>query len=232
MTALSSAAAQAPAYRAVIFDWDGTLLDSTHHIVGALIGACRDLGLPEPTREAASWVIGLSLQAALYQLAPDLPPGQADAFVARYKAHFMRLQGEIRFFDGQARLLRELRAGGTILAVATGKSRKGLDQSIDALGLHGVFQATRTVDEARGKPDPDMLHQLLAELDLSPEGTLMVGDTTHDILMAQAAGVDSLAVAYGAHRADLLASARPTALVDTVPAMQSWIKSRIYPGFV
>lgn len=229
----ASAAAPLPApgaaplpYRAVVFDWDGTLLDSTHHIVGALIGACRDLGLREPTREQAGWVIGLSLQAALYQLAPELPAEQAGAFAERYRAHFMHLLTDMRLFDGQAQLLRELHARGVVLAVATGKSRRGLDSSIERLGLQGLFQATRTVDEARGKPDPDMLEQLLAELGLAPEAALMVGDTTHDVLMAKAAGLDSLAVSYGAHRASLLESAQPTALVHTVPHMQDWIRAR------
>lgn len=213
-------------YRAVIFDWDGTLLDSTHHIVGALLGACRDLGLREPSREEAGWVIGLSLQAALYRLVPELGADRVDAFVGRYRAHFMALQHEMRLFEGQAQLLRELSAGGAVLGVATGKSRRGLDESIERLGLHDLFHATRTVDEARGKPDPDMLLQLLAELDLAPETVLMVGDTTHDVLMAQAAGMDSLAVAYGAHAPSLLESARPTALAATVPDMQAWIRAR------
>ncbi|WP_322999298.1 HAD-IA family hydrolase [Castellaniella sp.] len=223
----SIAGATRAAYRAVIFDWDGTLLDSTHHIVGALIGACRDLGLREPTREQAGWVIGLSLQSALYQLVPELRADQADAFAERYKAHFMHLLDDMHLFDGQAQLLRDLHAQGVVLAVATGKSRRGLDTSIDRLGLQGLFQATRTVDEARGKPDPDMLEQLLAELDLSPGSALMVGDTTHDVLMAKAAGIDSLAVSYGAHRASLLESAQPTALVGTVPGMQAWIRARV-----
>lgn len=214
-------------YQAVIFDWDGTLLDSTHHIVGALLGACRDLNLREPTREQAGWVIGLSLQAALHQLVPELRADQTDAFIARYKTHFTRLLSDMHLFDGQAQLLRDLHAQGVVLAVATGKSRRGLDHSIDQLGLHGLFQATRTADEARGKPDPDMLEQLLLELDLVPDAALMVGDTTHDVLMAKAAGVDSLAVSYGAHRASLLESAQPTALVGTVPDMQSWIRARV-----
>jgi phosphoglycolate phosphatase len=213
-------------YRAVIFDWDGTLLDSTHHIVGALLGACRDLGLREPSREEAGWVIGLSLQAALYRLVPDLGADHVDIFVQRYRAHFMALQHEMRLFEGQDLLLRELSAGGAVLGVATGKSRRGLDESIERLGLRDLFRATRTADEARGKPDPDMLLQLLAELGLAPESVLMVGDTTHDVLMARAAGVDSLAVAYGAHAPSLLESAGPTALVATVPDMQAWIRSR------
>ncbi|MGB3276912.1 MAG: HAD-IA family hydrolase [Castellaniella sp.] len=213
-------------YRAVIFDWDGTLLDSTYHIVEALLGACRDLDLREPSREEAGWVIGLSLQAALYRLVPELGADRQDAFVDRYRAHFMALQHEMHFFEGQVQLLRDLHAGGAILGVATGKSRRGLDDSIERLDLRGLFRATRTVDEARGKPDPDMLLQLLAELDLDPGTVLMVGDTTHDVLMAQAAGVDSLAVAYGAHKPSLLESARPTALAATVPEMQAWIRAR------
>ncbi|MGB6243101.1 MAG: HAD-IA family hydrolase [Castellaniella sp.] len=217
-------------YQAVVFDWDGTLLDSTHHIVGALLAACRDLGLREPTREQAGWVIGLSLQTALRQLVPDLRADQADAFAERYKAHFMHLLGEMHLFDGQAQLLRDLHARGIVLAVATGKSRQGLNTSIERLGLQGLFQATRTVDEARGKPDPDMLEQLLMELDLAPETVLMVGDTTHDVLMAKAAGIDSLAVSYGAHRASLLESSQPTALVGTVPDMQAWILARVAAG--
>lgn len=218
--------ADRPAYEAVIFDWDGTLLDSTHHIVGALIAACRDLDLREPSREEAGWVIGLSMQAALYRLAPDLKADRVDSFIERYKAHFMHLQADMHLFEGQDQLLRDLHAQGVTLAVATGKSRRGLDISIERLGLQGIFQATRTVDEARGKPDPDMLNQLQAELGLSPATTLMVGDTTHDILMAHAAHIDCLAVSYGAHRVDLLESARPTALVDTAPAMQAWIRTR------
>lgn len=213
-------------YQAVIFDWDGTLLDSTHHIVSALLAACRDLGLREPAREEAGWVIGLSLQAALNRLVPDLPAGRADAFVARYRAHFMREQAEQHLFAGQAQLLRELHRRGIVLGVATGKSRRGLDASIARLGLESLFQATRCADEARGKPDPDMLQQLLWELDLAPDAVLMVGDTTHDVLMAHGAGVDSLAVAYGAHAPALLESARPTALVTTVPAMQGWLRDR------
>ena len=213
-------------YSAVIFDWDGTLLDSTHHIVGALLGACRDLELRVPSREEAGWVIGLSLQAALYRLVPDLGADRVDAFIDRYRTHFMALQHEMHLFEGQAGLLRALSAGGAVLGVATGKSRRGLDESIERLGLRDLFRATRTADEARGKPDPDMLLQLLAELDLAPDSVLMVGDTTHDVLMARAAGVDSLPVAYGAHAPALLESARPTALAATVSDMQAWIRAR------
>jgi phosphoglycolate phosphatase len=217
-------------YRAVIFDWDGTLMDSTHHITGALIEACRDLGLREPTVREAGWVIGLSLQAALYRLLPDLHADRVDAFIERYKTHFRELQHDIVLFEGQMTLLRELRGSGTILGVATGKSRRGLDATIERLGLQSVFDATRCADEARGKPDPDMLEQLMVELALAPGEVIMVGDTTHDIQMAHAAHVDSLAVAYGAHSLAELESVRPSALVRTVPEMQAWIRGHAAPG--
>lgn len=211
-------------YAAVIFDWDGTLLDSAHHIVGALLGACRDLGLSEPTREQAGWVIGLSLQSALYRLFPDLPTPRMDEFVARYRTHFAALVGQICLFPGQAQLLRDLRARGVILGVATGKSRRGLDDALRRLELENLFAATRCADEAQSKPAPDMLEQLMLELDLAPESALMVGDTAHDVLMAKAAGIDSLAVTYGAHAPALLESAGPTALVHTVADMQAWLR--------
>lgn len=214
------------AYEAVIFDWDGTLMDSTAHIVGALQGACRDLGLRVPPADEAGWVIGLSLQAALYRLVPELGADRVEAFIARYRVHHGRMQHQVQLFAGQDRLLQDLHAAGVVLGVATGKSRPGLDASLDQLGLQALFQATRTADEARGKPDPDMLLQLLDELQLNPARVLMVGDTTHDVLMARAAGVDSLAVAYGAHRPDLLQSARPTALVSSVDDMQGWVRAR------
>lgn len=218
--------APSSSYEAVIFDWDGTLMDSTAHIVSALQATCRDLALPVPPDDEAGWVIGLSLQAALYRLVPDLGADRVDQFVARYREHHLRTLHEIRLFAGQDVLLRDLHAGGILLGVATGKSRMGLDANLAHLGLAPVFHATRTVDEARGKPDPDMLLQLLSELDLNPARVLMVGDTTHDIHMAHAAGVDSLAVTYGAHRPELLQAARPTALVSSVSAMQGWIRQR------
>lgn len=214
-------------YQAVIFDWDGTLFDSTAAIVGALQGACRDLSLPVPSREKAAWVIGLSLQASLYHLVPELDARHVDRFVAQYRQHFTVLQEEIRLFEGQARLLTDLDAAGVALGIATGKSRRGLDSALSRLNLHGLFRATRCADEARGKPDPDMLIQLLPILGFEPGEVLMVGDTTHDVQMAQAAGVDSLAVAYGAHDRDSLQAAHPTALVATPAAMQAWLRRRV-----
>ncbi|HEX7387254.1 MAG TPA: HAD-IA family hydrolase [Castellaniella sp.] len=214
-------------YKAVIFDWDGTLMDSTHHITGSLIAACRDLGLHEPSPEEAGWVIGLSLQAALYRLVPELSADNADAFIACYKQHFQSLQHELHLFPGQEQLLQDLHTQGIILGVATGKSRRGLDAQIARLGLAPLFAATRCADEARGKPDPDMLEQLMRELNLEARDVLMVGDTAHDIQMAHAAGVDGLAVGYGAHAPEELKSALPTALTLTVPQMQAWVRAHV-----
>ncbi|HUH39645.1 MAG TPA: HAD-IA family hydrolase [Castellaniella sp.] len=213
-------------YRAVVFDWDGTLMDSTGHIVSALQGACTDLGLAVPTAEAASWVIGLSIENALYRLVPDLNEQEMAAFVNRYRERFLAQDRGLRLFPGLEIFLRGLHARGMVLGVATGKTRRGLDRALDALSLQEVFRATRCADEAAGKPDPAMLEQLLIEFDLEPFEVIMVGDTTHDVLMARNAGVDSLAVSYGAHPRQVLGAAEPTALVSTVADMQSWLLAR------
>ncbi|MER1966181.1 HAD-IA family hydrolase [Castellaniella sp. GW247-6E4] len=213
-------------YRAVIFDWDGTLMDSTQHIVAALRSACADLGLPLPSVEEASWVIGLSIEAALYRLVPDLTSERMEAFAERYRAHFLSQDREQQLFPGQDAFLRGLHQRGVVLGVATGKSRRGLDRALDALALREVFQATRCADEAAGKPDPAMLEQLLHELSLEPFEVVMVGDTTHDVLMARYAGVDSLAVSYGAHSRKELGTAEPTALASSVGDMQAWLLAR------
>ncbi|MDN5843433.1 MAG: HAD-IA family hydrolase [Alcaligenaceae bacterium] len=214
-------------YDAVVFDWDGTLMDSTHHIVSALQRACTDLNLPVPSAQEAAWVIGMSLEGALYRLVPDLGPEQMQAFVQRYRDHYLHGEAEPPLFEGMADFLAELHSGGVILGVATGKSRRGLDRAIRTLSLQNVFRATRCADEAAGKPDPTMLHQLLQEFSMTPEQILMVGDTTHDIWMARNAGVDSLAVSYGAHPRSELDQAEPTALVSSGVAMRDWVRARV-----
>lgn len=217
-------------YDAVVFDWDGTLMDSTHHIVSSLQRACADLDLPVPSAQEAAWVIGMSLEGALYRIAPDLEADRMQAFVQRYREHYLHGDDEPPLFEGVAGFLAELRSGGVALGVATGKSRRGLDRAIRVLGLQGVFRATRCADEAAGKPDPAMLRQLLDEFSMAPEQVLMVGDTSHDIWMARNAGVDSLAVSYGAHPRNELDQAEPTALVSSVTAMRDWVRARVPLG--
>jgi len=216
-------------YAAVIFDWDGTLMDSTHSIVSSIQGACRDVGLPEPSDEQARWVIGLSLESALYRAVPDLGADQLPRFLECYRKRFLQLDGRIRFFDGIPEMLTGLRRSKVLLGVATGKSRAGLDRILTAQSWHDRFDATRCADESQGKPHPAMLLELMDTLSLEPEQVLMVGDTTHDVHMAANAGVDSLAVSYGAHDARTLAEAAPTVMVDSVPQMAAWLSERIVP---
>jgi len=214
-------------YQLVVFDWDGTLMDSTHSIVAAIQGACRDLDLPVPTASSASWVIGLSLEAALRRAVPELTQALVPRFLERYRIHYLLRDPELRLFDGVTELLQALAGQGVRLAVATGKSRVGLDRALAATGMRGLFDATRTADETFSKPHPAMLQELMQELDVAREGVVMIGDTSHDLRMAANAGVHGLGVSYGAHTADELMGCQPQAVVDSVPALDAWLKPRI-----
>lgn len=213
-------------YSAVVFDWDGTVMDSTHAIVAAIQGACADLDLPVPDASRASWVIGLSLEAALYHAVPTLEADRMPAFLDSYRSHFMRRNTDMMLFEGMESLFDELARRGVRLAVATGKSRAGLDRVLAAAGLERVFACTRCADEAPGKPDPTMLREIIETLDLDPDGVVMVGDTAHDVQMASNAGVDSVAVTYGAHDRQTLLLARPTAMVPGVAELRDWLEAR------
>lgn len=214
-------------YAAVLFDWDGTVMDSTYSIASSIQLASADLELPVPSIQQASWVIGLSLESALYRAVPDLTAEQMPLFLERYRHHFMQRDPHIKLFDGILPFMGELRSRQIALGVATGKSRQGLDRVLQQVNLGTFFDATRCADETRSKPDPEMLHQLLAELMLEPEQVLMVGDTVHDIHMATNAGMDSVAVTYGAHDPQTLAKAEPTVMVDNVAQMRDWVLARI-----
>ncbi|MCH1880877.1 HAD-IA family hydrolase [Alcaligenes ammonioxydans] len=213
-------------YAAVLFDWDGTVMDSTYSIASSIQLASADLELPVPSIQQASWVIGLSLESALYRAVPDLTAEQMPLFLERYRHHFMQRDPHIKLFDGILPFMGELRGRQIALGVATGKSRQGLDRVLQQVNLSTFFDATRCADETRSKPDPEMLHQLLAELMLEPEQVLMVGDTVHDIHMAANAGMDSVAVTYGAHDPQTLAKAEPTVMVDNVAQMRDWVLAR------
>ena len=207
----------------LVFDWDGTLLDSTGAIVEAVQAACRDLGLPEPSDEHASQVIGLGLADALRHSVPGLAEAQFPQMVERYKHHYLSRDHELRLFDGIRELLAELHASGFLLAVATGKSRKGLDRSLAHSGLGVYFSASRCADECFSKPHPQMLEELMVEFAVPPERTLMIGDTTHDLQMAINAGVAGLAVDYGAHSAQVLDALNPLARVHTIAELARWL---------
>ncbi len=214
-------------YEAVIFDWDGTVMDSTHSIVAAIQGAGADLALPVPSHSEASWVIGLSLQSALYRCVPTLTEDRMQDFLDRYRVHFLSRDPHIKLFDGILELLVELQARQIALGVATGKSRVGLERVLAAMKLHDHFHATRCADESFSKPHPGMLLELMDELNLAPERVLMVGDTSHDVQMAAAAGVDCMAVTYGAHDTPTLLAAEPTVMVSSVPEMHQWLMERV-----
>jgi len=214
-------------YTAVLFDWYGTVMDSTYSIASSIQLASADLELPVPSIQQASWVIGLSLESALYRAVPDLTAEQMPLFLERYRHHFMQRDPHIKLFDGILPFMGELRGRQIALGVATGKSRQGLDRVLQQVNLSTFFDATRCADETRSKPDPEMLHQLLAELMLEPEQVLMVGDTVHDIHMAANAGMDSVAVTYGAHDPQTLAKAEPTVMVDNVAQTRDWVLARI-----
>ncbi|GAA5184640.1 HAD-IA family hydrolase [Niveibacterium umoris] len=207
----------------IVFDWDGTLMDSTASIVSAIQAACADLGLPVPTREAASHVIGLGLSDALHTAVPELDPADYPRMVERYRYHYFARDGQLVLFDGAEELVSQLRAAGYMLAIATGKSRAGLDRALASTGIGPLFQGSRTADETHSKPHPAMLLELMDEFAVPAARVLMVGDTTHDLQMAQNAGTAALGVSYGAHPAEQLVAAAPLALLHSVAELGEWL---------
>jgi len=214
-------------YSLVVFDWDGTLMDSTHSIVAAIQAACRDLNLPVPASESASWVIGLSLESALRSAVPDLTDKDVPAFLERYRIHYLLRDPELRLFDGAGELLASLAGMGVLLAVATGKSRVGLDRALKATGLISAFDGTRCADETFSKPHPAMLLELMDTLNVEPSRVVMIGDTSHDLQMAANAGVDAVAVTYGAHSVAELRGCSPAGLVNNVSELREWLMPRV-----
>jgi phosphoglycolate phosphatase len=212
-------------YELIVFDWDGTLLDSAGAIVQAIQAACRDLELPEPSDAQARHVIGLGLVDAMRQAVPDLKPERYQAMSERYRFHYLSGDHQLTLFKGIPEMLANLQAAGHLLTIATGKSRLGLDRALDHSGLRPLFQASRCADECHSKPHPQMLEELMAEFGVSPVSTVMIGDTSHDLLMARNAGVDSLAVTYGAHPHDHLAEHGPRACLHDVAELAAWLKT-------
>ncbi len=207
----------------LVFDWDGTLMDSASVIVQSIQAACRDLSLPVPSDAAASHVIGLGLPEAIAALLPDLVPSEYARFTERYRHHFLGKDREIPLFEGVADAIKGLREAGYLLAVATGKGRRGLDHALQYSSLAGLFHATRCADECFSKPHPQMLLELMDELDVPAKQTLMIGDTTHDLQMADNAGVSGLAAGYGAHPIGNLAAYSPLACFDNFADLHRWL---------
>ena len=209
----------------IAFDWDGTLCDSTAIIVRCIQAAVCDVGGAMPSDEAASYVIGMGLMQALAHAAPDVPRERYTELGNRYRYHYLQHQNDLSLFAGVMPLLGALRDRGHLLTVATGKSRRGLNEALHTAQLRGMFDGSRTADETAGKPHPLMLHELMAEFDVAPERVLMIGDTTHDLQMAQAAGCASVGVGYGAHPTDEFARYAPLFVADSVADLHAWIES-------
>ncbi len=208
----------------IAFDWGGTLFDSTAIIARCIQAAVRDVGGKEPTYEAASYVIGMGLMQALAHAAPDVPKERYPLLGDRYRHHYFAIQHDISLFDGVLSMLDDLKSRGHVLAVATGKSRRGLDEALRTAALAGTFDASRTADQTAGKPDPQMLHELMAEFAVLPERTLMIGDTTHDLQMALNAGCASLGVSYGAHEPAAFDELGPLYVAHTVAQLHNWLR--------
>lgn len=207
----------------IAFDWDGTLFDSTAIIVRCIQEAVRDVGGTVPSRQAASYVIGMGLMQALAHAAPDVPADLYPRLGERYCFHYMRHQDDLSLFEGVLPMLDGLRQRGHLLAVATGKSRRGLNEALRHVDLRERFDGSRTADETAGKPHPLMLEELMAELGVGPERTLMIGDTTHDLEMALNAGCASVGVSYGAHEPASFELFGPRVVAHSVQELHQWL---------
>lgn len=207
----------------IVFDWDGTLMDSTSTIVKCIQAAARDLGLPVPRDNAAAQVIGLGLQEAMQAVMPDIDPLYYPRMIERYRYHYLSKDHELILFEGAYDMLQALSQQAYFLAVATGKSRVGLNRAMNAVGLLSLFDATRCADETFSKPHPAMLQELTRELGQDIRRTVMIGDTSHDLQMANNAGAAGIAVQYGAHPAGQLAACAPIFSAATVGELHEWL---------
>jgi phosphoglycolate phosphatase len=207
----------------LIFDWDGTLMDSAALIVESIQSACADLGFAVPDDRACRHIIGLGLVQALQTLLPDLAEAMYPALVDRYRQHYLGRDAQLPLFEGVGESLAELRETGFALAVATGKSQAGLQRALQHHDLGAHFVATRCADQTHSKPHPAMVLELLEETGTLPGRALVIGDTAHDMQMAAQAGVARLAVTYGAHRREDLTPHAPLALLDDYRGVHAWL---------
>ncbi len=212
-------------YDLIVFDWDGTVMDSTAVIAGSIQAASRDLGLPVPSDEAARHVIGMGLGQALRHAVPAAPEEMYEPLAERYRHHFLSQDERIPLFAGARETIAELHDAGYSLAVATGKSRQGLQRALASSGMERYFHAVRTADQTHSKPHPAMLLEIMGELGVEASRTLMIGDTTHDLQMALNAGVDAVGMTHGAHPEDQLRGLRPLALHEDFSGLRSWLAS-------
>ena len=212
-------------YDLIVFDWDGTIMDSTCLIAECIQLAASDRGLPIPSTESAKSIIGLGIQESTLRLFPALDRDAQTAFASAYRKHFVPRDHEAPVYDGMPDLLAGLSNAGRYLAVATGKPRMGLERAFEHSGLKSRFHFSRCADEGFAKPHPDMLLKLMDFTAVPPERTLMIGDTIHDLELASNANVAAVAVTYGAHSAALLATRQSVHMVDTVNELARWLNT-------
>jgi len=208
-------------YKLVIFDWDGTLMDSVERIVSSMQSAAKTVGLVIPSNDAAKQIIGLSLTTALKELFLDITEEQIQAMLVQYKYQY--LEGDntpTPLFDNAVSLLEELSNNNKLLAVATGKGREGLNRVLNVSDTASFFHTTRCAGEMPSKPNPEMLLSILTELEIAPQEAIMIGDTSHDLKMAQNAGIDSIGVTFGVHDRQVLEQYNPIAVVDSLAELK------------
>lgn len=211
-------------FELIVFDWDGTLMDSEARIVDCMKQAINDLNLPQRSNDELKNIIGLGLKEALMTLYPEGDDDIYNALVVRYREHFLYTnETPSTLFEGVSELLSALSHRGHYLAVATGKGRQGLDQAMEGTGLHEYFHVTRCADESRSKPHPQMMEEIMSYLGVEPANTLMVGDTEYDLEMAHNANASSLAVSYGVHEKDRLLACNPLHCVDNIQELHNWL---------
>ena len=214
-------------YDLIIFDWDGTLANSTQLIIDAICKGAIEVGLPMPSQEDASGIIGLGFREAIYELFGQIPDAQLADLTARYTFHYGLGENNIPLFEGVRETIEDLVSKGIQLGVATGKGRRGLNRALNNSGIQQHFIATRCVDECHSKPHPQMILDLMDEVAATPERTLMVGDTSFDLQMAKNANVASLGVTYGAHPLERLLPHEPLAHFNLFKDLSTWLKANV-----
>ena len=212
------------AYTLLIFDWDGTLMDSTGQIVASFQAAIAACQLPARDDARIRQLIGLGIHEAMASLYPELPTSQVMGMLAQYRSAYLAPSNNQVLYPGVLDMLHALKAQGYELAVATGKSRVGLNRVLEETGLRDFFVATRTADECTSKPAPDMVNEILWQTTTLPEQALVIGDTDYDLLMAKSAGVDAVAVLGGAHPLERLQAAQPLTVLNAAVDLPAWLR--------
>lgn len=209
-------------YKLVIFDWDGTLMDSVDRIVSSMQSAAKVVGLAVPSNNATKEIIGLSLPIAVEKLFSGITSEQIDAMVLEYKYQYIEVdKTESPLFANALNLLTKMKQNDKLLAVATGKGRDGLNRVLNISETEAFFHTTRCAGEMPSKPNPQMLHSILEELAIAPHEAIMIGDTSHDLEMAQNAGIASIGVTFGVHKREVLEKYQPKAIVNSLIELQT-----------